>query len=161
MRVLRYVGQHVKFVHEVIGFQERLDPIQAAILSVKLRYLDEENERRRNWAAIYEDAFADLPVVTPKVAGYNRHVYYCYTILVDEAQRDDLVAHLVGRGIGTFVIYPTLVPMQPCYHFLGYREEDFPISGPQARQLLQIPAYPYMTGEEAERVVDGVTSFFA
>lgn len=161
VRVLRYVGQRIKFVHEVIGFQERLDPLQAAILSVKLKYLDEENERRRNWAAIYDDAFADLPVVTPTVADYNRHVYYCYTILVDEAQRDDFIAHLVKRGIGTFVIYPTLVPIQPCYQFLGYREEDFPVSGPQARQLLQIPAYPYMTGEEVERVVDIVSSFFA
>ena len=161
VRVLRYVGQHVKFVHEVIGFQERLDPVQAAILSVKLKYLDEENERRQNWAAIYDDAFTDLPVVTPKVADFNHHVYYCYTILVDEAQRDDFLAHLVGRGIGTFVIYPTLVPMQPCYRFLDYREEDFPVSAPQARQLLQLPAYPYMTGEEAERVVDIVSSFFA
>jgi len=160
VRVLRYVGQHVKFVHEVIGFQERLDPLQAAILSVKLKYLDEENERRRRWAAIYDAALADLPVVTPKVADYNRHVYYCYTILVDEAQRDDFMAHLIEGGIGTFVIYPTLVPMQPCYHFLGYREEDFPVSGPQARQLLQIPVYPYMTGEEVERVVDRVRSFF-
>ncbi|MFB0537858.1 MAG: DegT/DnrJ/EryC1/StrS family aminotransferase [Anaerolineae bacterium] len=160
VRVLRYVGQHVKFVHEVIGFQERLDPLQAAILSVKLKYLDEENERRRHRAAIYDAGFTDLPVVTPKVADYNRHVYYCYTILVDEAQRDDLMAHLVEGGIGTFVIYPTLVPMQPCYRFLGYREEDFPVSGPQAHQLLQIPAYPYMTGEEVEQVVDRVRSFF-
>ena len=161
VRVLRYVGQHVKFVHEVIGFQQRLDPIQAAILSVKLKYLDEETERRREWAAIYDDAFADLPVVTPHVADYNEHVYYCYTILVDENRRNDLIAHLVERGIGTFVIYPTLVPLQPCYQFLGYREEDFPVSGPQARQLLQLPAFPYMTGEEVERVVDSVTSFFA
>lgn len=161
VRVLRYVGQHVKFVHEVIGFQERLDPIQAAILSVKLKRLDEENARRRNWASIYADAFADLPLVTPKVADYNQHVYYCYTVLVDEARRDDFIAHLVERGIGTFVIYPTLAPLQPCYRFLGYEEEDFPVSGPQARQLLQLPAYPYMTEAEVERVVDGVTSFFA
>ncbi len=160
VRVLRYVGQHVKFIHEVIGFQERLDPIQAAILSVKLKYLDEENERRQNWAALYENAFAGLPIVTPQVADYNRHVYYCYTVLVDETYRDDFLAHLVKRGVGTFVIYPTLVPLQPCYQSLGYREEDFPVSGPQARQLLQLPAYPYMTGEEVERVVDAVGSFF-
>jgi dTDP-4-amino-4,6-dideoxygalactose transaminase len=160
VRVLRYIGQRVKFVHEVIGFQERLDPIQAAILSVKLKRLDEETERRRNWASIYEKAFAGLPVVTPKVAEYNEHVYYNYTVLVDADKRDDFIAHLVERGIGTFVIYPTLVPLQPCYDFLGYKEEDFPVSGPQAHQLLQLPVYPYLTEEEVERVVDAVTSFF-
>jgi dTDP-4-amino-4,6-dideoxygalactose transaminase len=79
---------------------------------------------------------------------------------VDAAQRDHFLSHLVERGIGTFVIYPTLVPMQPCYRFLGYREEDFPVSGPQAHQLLQLPAYPYMTGDEIERVVEAVSSFF-
>ena len=90
VRMLRYVGQRVKFVHEVIGFQERLDELQAAILSVKLKRLDEWNDRRRRWAAIYDEMLKDTPLTLPYVADYAHHVYYSYATLApseDEVRR--------------------------------------------------------------------------
>ena len=119
IRVLRYMGQHRKYLHEVVGYQQRLDEIQAAILRVKLRHLDTWIEERRRWAALYDELLAGLPVVTPKAVGDVRHVYYVYTIRTP--RREELIAFLAERGLGSFPMYPLEVPYQPAYRHLGHK----------------------------------------
>ncbi|MBI3360559.1 MAG: DegT/DnrJ/EryC1/StrS family aminotransferase [Chloroflexi bacterium] len=161
VRMLRYIGQRVKWVHEVIGFQERLDEIQAAILSVKLKRLDEWNERRRRWAAIYDKMLADSPLVLPRAAGYARHVYYSYAALAaDEKERLELMTFLADRGISTFAMYPTLVPLHGAYAHLGYREEDFPVSALYTRRVLNLPMFETLREDEVRRVAETVLAFY-
>jgi len=160
VRILRYVGQRVKFIHEVIGFQERLDEIQAAILGVKLRYLDEWNSARRQWAALYNELLADTPAVLPSEADYAYHVYYSYAILVDEAERDDLIGFLADREVSSFAMYPTPVPLLPCYEFLGYGEDNIPISASNARRVVNLPLFPHLREDEVRRVARAVCAFY-
>ncbi|HEX9616961.1 MAG TPA: DegT/DnrJ/EryC1/StrS family aminotransferase, partial [Anaerolineales bacterium] len=161
VRMLRYVGQRVKFVHEVIGFQERMDEIQAAILSVKLKRLDEWNNRRRRFAAIYDEMLAGTPLVLPSAAGYAEHVYYSYaTLAPTEAERLELMAFLADRGVGTFAMYPILVPMQGAYAHLNYREEDFPVSGPYARRVWNLPMFETLREDEVRRTCEAILSFY-
>jgi len=161
VRILRYIGQRVKFVHEVIGFQERLDPIQAAILSVKLKRLDEWNARRRSWAAIYDEMLADTPLQLPYVANDVYHVYYSYaTIVPSEEERSELMSFLLERGIGVFAMYPALVPLQGAYTFLGYTEKDFPVSAGYARRVLNLPMFETLHEDEVRRAAETILAFY-
>jgi dTDP-4-amino-4,6-dideoxygalactose transaminase len=161
VKMLRYVGQRVKFVHEVIGFQDRLDEIQAAILRVKLKRLDDWNNRRRRCAEIYDEMLADTPLTLPYVADYARHVYYSYaTLAPSEAERLELMSFMAEHGIGTFAMYPILVPLQKAYAELGYKEADFPISGPYARRLLNLPVNEMLREDEVRRVAEAVLAFY-
>lgn len=161
VRILRYIGQRVKFVHEVIGFQERLDPIQAAILSVKLKRLDEWNKRRRQWAAIYDEMLADTPLQLPHVADDVYHVYYSYaTIVPSEEERTELMSFLFERGIGVFAMYPALVPLQGAYTSLGYTEEDFPISAGYARRVMNLPMFETLREDEVRRAAEMILAFY-
>ncbi len=161
VRVLRYVGQRVKFVHEVIGFQERLDEIQAAILRVKLKRLDEWNQRRRRWAAIYDEMLADTPLQLPFVEPDVYHVYYSYaTLAPTEEERNELLGYLLQRGIGAFAMYPALVPLQAAYAHLGYSEKDFPVSAGYARRVLNLPMFETLREDEVRRVAETILSFY-
>jgi len=161
VRMLRYVGQRVKFVHEVIGFQERLDELQAAILSVKLKRLDEWNDRRRRWAAIYDEMLKDTPLTLPYVADYAHHVYYSYaTLAPSEDERRELMLFLADRGTGTFAMYPTLVPLQGAYAHLGSREEDFPVSAPYARRVLNLPMFETLREDEVRSTAEAILAFY-
>ncbi len=161
VRVLRYVGQRVKFVHEVVGFQERLDEIQAAILRVKLRRLDEWNQRRRRWAAIYDEMLADTPLQLPYVQPDVYHVYYSYaTIAPTEEERNELLGYLLRQGIGAFAMYPALVPLQAAYAHLGYREKDFPVSASYARRVLNLPMFETLREDEVRRVAEAILAFY-
>lgn len=160
-RMLRYVGQRVKFVHEIIGFQERLDELQAAILSVKLKRLDEWNHRRRRWAAIYDEVLRDTPLILPFVADYADHVYYSYvTLAPSEDERLELMTYLADRGIGTFAMYPTLVPLQGAYAHLGYTEVDFPISASYARRVLNLPMFETLREDEVRQTAEAILAFY-
>ncbi|HID87181.1 MAG TPA: DegT/DnrJ/EryC1/StrS family aminotransferase [Anaerolineae bacterium] len=159
LQVLRYMGQHVKHIHEIIGFQQRLDPLQAAILRVKLRHLETWNEDRRRWAALYNELLADLPVVLPMEKEFAKHVYYMYTIRCQE--RDALRDWLTARGIETQIIYPIPVPLQKAYQHLGYKEEDIPIAAQYAKELLCLPMFPELREEEVRAVAEAVREFFA
>jgi dTDP-4-amino-4,6-dideoxygalactose transaminase len=161
VRILRYVGQRVKFVHEVIGFQERLDELQAAILSVKLRRLDDWNGRRRKLAALYNQLLAETPLALPYEADYATHVYYSYAVLVPSQQeRLALMEFMADRGIGSFAMYPDLVPMQGAYRHLDYREEDFPVSAVNARRVLNLPIFETLREDEVRRVCAAILAFY-
>jgi dTDP-4-amino-4,6-dideoxygalactose transaminase len=159
IQVLRYMGQYVKHTHEIIGFQQRLDPLQAAILRVKLRHLETWNEARRRWAALYNDLLADLPVILPAESEFAKHVYYMYTIRCQE--RDALRDWLAERGIGTQLIYGIPVPLQRAYQHLGYKEEDIPVAAQYAKELLCLPMFPELREEEVCAVAEAIRKFFA
>jgi dTDP-4-amino-4,6-dideoxygalactose transaminase len=159
IKVLRYMGQHKKYLHEVVGFQQRLDELQAAILRVKLKYLDEWIEERRQWAALYDELLADLPVITPTVVGDVYHVYYQYTIRTPH--NEELEGFLAQRGIGSQIMYPLEVPYQPAYQHLGYKEGDFPVADAHVKEILCLPMFPELTEEEVRRVAGAVREFFA
>lgn len=159
IRRLRYMGQRVKHRHEVIGYQQRLDVLQAAILRVKLRHLDTWIARRQHWAALYSELLAGLPVVPPGVTPDNTHVYYQYTVRAE--RRDALMEYLDRRGIGTQIIYPTLVPFQPAYRSLNYRAGRFPAAEAACREILCLPIFPELTEEEVRAVADAVRAFYA
>jgi dTDP-4-amino-4,6-dideoxygalactose transaminase len=161
IRMLRYVGQRVKFIHEVIGFQDRLDEIQAAMLSVKLRHLDDWNNQRRHIASIYDEMLKDTPLQLPQVADYCHHVYYSYaTVAPSEEERKNLLIHLANHDIGGFAMYPILVPMQGAYEFLGYKEEDFPIGAPFVRRVLNLPIFENFRDDEAIETAKAILAYY-
>lgn len=159
VKVLRYMGQHKKYLHEIIGYQQRLDELQAAILRVKLRHLEEWIEERRRWASLYDELLTGLPVITPATKGDVRHVYYLYTIRTP--WRDELMQFLAERGIGTQVVYPLEVPYQPAYRHLGYKEGDFPVSNAHVKEILCLPMFPELTEAEVRQVAGAIEEFFA
>jgi dTDP-4-amino-4,6-dideoxygalactose transaminase len=159
IRVLRYMGQEVKHTHLVIGYQERLDPLQAAVLGVKLRHLDTWIEQRRAIARTYGELLNGLPLRIPAEAPDCRHVYYLYTIHAE--RRDELATFLAEQGIGSQLIYRTPVPLQPCYEHLGYKPGDFPVAERLANELLNLPMFPELRPDEVERVAAAVRAFYA
>jgi len=159
IQVLRYMGQHEKYLHEVIGFQQRLDELQAAILRVKLRHLDTWIEERCHWAAMYDELLTGLPVIVPQSVGDVRHVYYQYTIRTPH--RDELMHFLAERSIGSQVMYPLEVPYQPAYQHLGYQEGDFPVADAHVEEILCLPMFPELTEEEVRRTTHAIREFFA
>jgi dTDP-4-amino-4,6-dideoxygalactose transaminase len=158
IRVLRYMGQEEKHTHIHIGYQQRLDPMQAAVLSVKLRHLERWIEKRRAVAQQYKEQLAGLPVELPKEAEWATHAYYMYTVRC--ADRDALGEFLEANGIGTQKIYATPVPMQPCYRYLEYTEEDIPVSAKYANELLCLPVFPELTEEEVSYITGSIREFY-
>lgn len=156
--MLRYMGQRQKYVHEVVGYQQRLCEVQAAILRAKLPHLDQWVERRVHWARRYNELLAGLPVVTPAEQGDVRHAYYVYTIRT--ARRDELVQYLTQRGIGAQVMYPYLVPFAPAYAHLGIASGSLPVAEEAAGQVLCLPMFAELTEEEVQTVADTVRAFF-
>ena len=151
MRVLRDHGQARKYHHSVIGWNCRMDGIQAAVLKVKLQHLDTGNSLRRTHALQYNQAFDGLDgVITPLEASYARHVYHVYAIRVQE--RDEVIAFLTEKGIQCGVHYPVPVHLQKAYRSLGYGTGDFPISEQTALEFISLPMFPELTEAQVEIV---------
>ncbi len=153
-RRLRYMGQTQKYDHEEIGYQERLDALQAAILSVKLGHLDEWNTRRKAIASRYTTALMDSPVIPPVTALGADHVYHLYVVRVAAGIRDTVRAKMLERGVETQIHYPTPLHLQKCYSYLGYKPGDFPVAERNSREMISLPIYPELTDAELDRVVD-------
>lgn len=158
VKQLRYMGQRVKYDHETIGFQERMDEIQAAVLSIKLRQLDRWNEERRVQAAWYDELLADLPVTCPVERPEHRHVYYVYTIRAP--RRDQLQQWLSEQGISTTYFYPVPVHLTDAYAHLGYKRNDFPETERAIAELLALPVFPGYTQDMIQYVADQVRAFY-
>lgn len=150
LRIYRYMGQPKQHPHLVIGYQERLDELQAAILRIKLRHLDRWNEQQRKWAALYDKLLVDTPVVRPKEQPYGRHVYHLYVIRVK--RHDAVKARLAETGIETQIHYPTPAHLQPAYADLGYAKGSFPITERYSEEILSLPLYPELKEEEVMEV---------
>jgi dTDP-4-amino-4,6-dideoxygalactose transaminase len=158
MKSLRDHGANPKYYHSYIGYNSRLDTLQAAILSVKLKYLDSWTEARRRNADFYNKAFADLPLKTPVEHEGNYHIYNQYTIATDK--RDELFKYLQSKEIGCAIYYPVPLHAQKCYAYLGYKDEDFPVACRAAKEVVSIPIFPDLTEDEKNYVVETITGFF-
>jgi dTDP-4-amino-4,6-dideoxygalactose transaminase len=159
LRALREHGQSTRYYHPIVGYNARLDEIQAAILRIKLRHLDDWNARRQAIAAQYNGLFAGTDIITPEIPAGGRHVFYCYAIRVPGGRRDALRAHLTERGIGTQIHYPVPIHMQEAAQFLGYRKGDLPVTEKVAGEVLSLPMFPELTDAQIDRVATGVTEF--
>jgi dTDP-4-amino-4,6-dideoxygalactose transaminase len=164
LRRLRVHGGATEYMHEEVGFNSRLDTLQAAVLRVKLPHLDAWSEARRERAAAYtrlfEDAGLSEVVTPPYVRPGARHIFHQYVVRVPAPRRDPLMAHLKEHGVGTKVYYPVPLHLQACFAHLGYKEGDFPESERAARETLALPMFPELTGEQQAYVVETVRRFF-
>lgn len=159
LRLLRQYGWRTPQHSELRGWNSRLDPIQAAILSVKLKHLDAQTARRRELAARYGEGLIGLPLTLPTAADDCAHAYHLYVIeLADQAMRDALRAHLAANAIMAGIHYPEPVHLQPAY--ADVRHGPMPVSERLARTVLSLPLYPEMTGADADRVIAAVRAFF-
>jgi dTDP-4-amino-4,6-dideoxygalactose transaminase len=149
-RKLRVHGSGHTYHHEFIGGMFRLAAIQAAVLDVKLRYLDQWHERRRRNAALYDKLLAASKAVTPKIDPANWSIYNQYVVRV--ADRDRVREKLTEAGIGSAVYYPVPLHLQECFGYLGYKEGDFPESERACREVLALPVYPELKEEEVRYV---------
>ncbi len=139
--------------HVIEGINSRMDGLQAAVLSVKLRHLDAWTAARRRIALRYREGLAGFPGIrVPEERGGCEHVYHLYVLLV-ETGRDDLRRHLMVRGIGTNINYPVILPLLPAYRYLGHQPADFPVASAHQSQILSIPIFPEMTDEMVDEVV--------
>lgn len=166
LRLLRNHGHRPKYYNRVVGGNFRLDALQAAVLRVKLPYLDGWTAARRQNAARYRQLFAKAglggegsPVGLPDETPERFHIYNQFVIRC--ARRDDLMAFLKTREIGSEVYYPVPLHLQPCFEDLGYRPGDLPASEAAARESLAIPIYPELTDAMQAEVVDAIRAFYA
>ncbi|OLD73382.1 MAG: erythromycin biosynthesis sensory transduction protein eryC1 [Verrucomicrobia bacterium 13_1_20CM_54_28] len=151
IQMLRDHGQSRKYYHSTMGWNCRMDGIQAAILSIKLRHLDKANSLRRKHALEYNQAFAGIDeVLTPFEAKYARHVYHVYAVRVQE--RDAVLRHLQEKGVGCAVHYPVPVHLQEAGRNLGSTKGAFPIAEKLADEFLSLPMFPELTEEQIEYV---------
>ena len=156
--VLRRQGSKKKYHAEVLGFNSRLDSLQAAILGVKLKHLDGWNKGRQRAAQRYNELLADLPVTTPYESPDVYHVYHQYTVRAP--QRDALAAYLKQHGIGTMIYYPVPLHLQGLYASLGYGEGSLPESEKASREVLSLPMYPELTEAQQQEVAQAIREFY-
>ncbi len=155
-------GMKVRYYYDSIGVNSRLDTIQAAILRVKLRYLDSFNEARRKVASFYDTALNDCPeIITPSRTEYSSHIYHQYTIRVLNGKRDKLKEFLLSRKIPSIVYYPLPVHLQKAYRYLGYSERDLPVSEMLCREVLSLPICPEIDMEQLEYITKTIYDFFS
>jgi len=150
IRLLRSWGEETRYLHKYRGFNYRMDGLQAAILSVKLRHLDAWNDARRTRASEYDKLLTSTVAAVPRERPGSRHVYHVYAVRVQ--QRDSWRARFTEAGIQTGVHYPIPVHLQPAYGDLGYGAGDFPVAEQVANEVLSLPMFPELTLEQVQTV---------
>jgi len=159
--ILRNHGGKDKYFTVTHGLNSRLDSLQAAILLVKLKYLSDWIEKRREKAALLSKLLSDITGVrVPESAGCSYHCFNYYTIRIDGGRRDGLEKHLNARGISTSIYYPMPLHLQEVYRPLGYKDGDFPVSEKAAGEVLSLPIYPEMEDKQAEYIAGQIKVFF-
>ena len=160
LQMYREHGQKKKYFHDVVGWNGRMDGIQAAVLQVKLKYLDRANRGRRRVAARYNELLRSTPgLLLPAEADYSGHIYHIYPVRV--SQRDSLVTQLGELGIGVGIHYPVPVHLQNAYANLGYKSGDFPVSEACADSFLSLPMFPELRDDQIETVVAALKNCLA
>jgi len=157
--MLRDHGQSKKYYHDMEGYNGRLDAIQAGILRIKLRRLENWNEQRRESAGRYNELFSPMAggIVTPFQPSYSKPVYHLY--VVRTAHRDDLLRHLTEAGIGVGIHYPIPVHLQKAYASRQWKRGDFPACEEAADQILSLPMFPGLSSSDQTRVAEAVADF--
>lgn len=155
----RVHGASKKYHYDYIGYNSRLDEMQAAILSVKLKYIDNAISNRRKTAELYFEGLKDCEYVSfPKIKGDQNGVYYVFNILCED--RDGLKEYLKKNEIGTSIYYPMPLHMQKCFEYLGYKKGDFPVAEKVADKVLALPIFPEITTDEVEYVCKTIKDFY-
>jgi UDP-2-acetamido-2-deoxy-ribo-hexuluronate aminotransferase len=161
LRSIANHGMKDKYHYSDIGINSRLDTIQAAILSVKLKYLDRFNEARRAVADFYDRSFSGChSIAVPERVSYSSHIFHQYTIRVKNGKRDALRDFLGKAGIPSMIYYPEPLHNQEAYRFLGYRENDFPVTSELCGDVLSLPVHPDMEQDQMDHIVRNVLKFF-
>jgi UDP-2-acetamido-2-deoxy-ribo-hexuluronate aminotransferase len=161
LRSIANHGMKVKYHHDDIGINSRLDTIQAAILRVKLKYLTRFNISRRAVADQYDRAFAACHSITvPERVRYSSHIFHQYTIKVKNGKRDELKIFLKSKNIPSMVYYPGPLHTQDAYKYLGYKEKDFPVTGTLCKKVLSLPMHPDMEQEQIDYIILNLLNFF-
>lgn len=158
VRVLRDHGQEPRYFYKMIGGNFRLDGIQGAVLTVKLKYLDGWNEKRRQNAVLYDSIFTGSPVKPPKLNANNVSIYHQYTVTVPE--RDKLQKFLAENNIGSAIFYPKPLHLQDCFSDLGYKPGDLPIAERLCNDVLSLPIYPELVPDQVEYAAKTVLKFY-
>ena len=158
----RIHGSSKKYFHDYIGYNSRLDTIQAAILLVKIKNIEEAIAARKRIAELYDSLLSNLIekgyIKLPEIIPINKPVFYVYNIIVKD--RDKLVEFLKEKGIGTSIYYPLPLHLQKCFNYLGYKKGDFPVSEKIAESILALPIFPELTEKEVEYVCDNIKKFY-
>ncbi|MCD6163377.1 MAG: DegT/DnrJ/EryC1/StrS family aminotransferase [candidate division Zixibacteria bacterium] len=159
LKILRVHGSKPKYYHSIVGYNSRLDTIQAAILLIKLKHLNDWHEGRRKVAHNYDKQLSGLNGVrTPYVNDYNYHIYHQYTLTVEN--REKLQAELKSKEIGFATYYPIPLHLQDCYNDLGYKKGDLPVSEKLAEKVISIPIYPEMPQDQQAYVIETIREFY-
>jgi len=157
IKIYRNHGQVSKNVHKYIGYNYRLEEMQAAILRVKLKHLDKWTGMKRENAKLYNEMLQGSAVITPIEKEYNKHVYHLYVVRVKERQK--LIEHLNSKDIQTGIHYPTPIHLTEAYSSLGYKKGSFPIAEEYANQILSLPMYPELKEDQISEVVKSIKEF--
>lgn len=156
--LLRDHGRKEKYLHEIRGFNHRLDTLQARLLNVKLKHLNDWNKKRQQIAAWYRVFLKDTPLNLPGESRDSSHVYHLFVIETDV--RDSLKKYLQEKGISTGIHYPMPLHLQPAYAFLGYKEGDFPVTEKASRRILSLPMFPELEEKQVEYICGNIKEFF-
>ena len=157
--MLRDNGRKSKYEHALIGYNSRLDTLQAAVLRSKLKHLDTWNNLRRKKAAAYDCLLKNVRGITvPFEAAYARHVYHIYSVRT--GSRDPLLEYLKKQGIGVMVHYPLPLHLQPAYRTLGYKNGDFPVAEKAAKEIVSLPMHPFLRYSQIEFTASHIKKFF-
>jgi len=154
-------GMKVRYYHDNIGVNSRLDTIQAAVLRVKLRHLDEFNEARHKAAALYDSQLSGLPGITiPERAPFSTHIFHQYTLRIKDEKRNDLRECLENEGIPSMIYYPVPLHLQKAYNHLGYNPDDFPVTRQLSGEVLSLPMHSELDNEQMEYITGCIRSEF-
>ncbi len=155
---MRNYGQTTKYHHQYLAWNSRLDTIQAAVLLIKLKYLDKWNKARQKIALMYNKLLTDLPIITPDIPSDSDHVFHLY--IIRTPKRDQLSVYLNKKGISTGLHYPIPIHLQAAYQDLGYKKGDFPIAEKLAAEILSLPIYPELNNSQVEYIAKTIKDFF-
>ncbi len=161
LRSIANHGMKARYQYENIGVNSRLDSIQAAILRVKLKYLDQFNKLRKIAADQYDTGLSGCDSISvPLRAKHSSHIFHQYTIRIKNGKRDELKSYLQSKGIPTMIYYPGPLHMQEAYRYLGLNENDFPVTSTLCREVLSLPMHPDLEQEQIDHIVLNIRKFF-
>ena len=159
MRMYSNHGALVKHNHLIEGINSRLDGLQASILNVKLKYIDQWNRKRLDNALLYSDLLKDIKEIkTPVIRNNSKHIFHIYCIRAEK--RDELKSYLADNGIESAIHYPVSLPNMPAYRYLNHKSTDFPISSNYQDRILSLPMYPELSNQQIKNVVDVIKKFY-
>jgi dTDP-4-amino-4,6-dideoxygalactose transaminase len=161
LRSITNHGMKVRYYHDDIGVNSRLDTIQAAILRIKLKYLDGYNDSRKAAADIYDEAFLGCQdIKIPERSEFSTHIFHQYTLRVTNGKRNELKDYLQSKKIPSMIYYPVPLHLQKAYKYLGYKKGDFPVTEMLSDQVVSLPMCPELDQEQLDYITTNVLGFF-